>query len=123
MLYAPEEHEFLSRLWFSGLREVATLRGTKSRATHLRDLLLGEREEFRRLWSVHKVGLRPHTVKHLVHPEVGELELNCQSLLEPNQSLSLLVYTAEPGSESAEKLQLLSIIGASAESTREPFPQ
>ncbi|WP_231444124.1 helix-turn-helix transcriptional regulator [Brevibacterium zhoupengii] len=123
MLYAPEEHEFLSRLWVSGLREVATLRGTKSRAAHLKDLLLDESEEFRRLWSVHEVGLRPHTVKHFVHPAVGELELNCQSLLDPNQSLSLLVYTAEPGSESAEKLQLLSIIGASGASTREPFPQ
>lgn len=120
LLYASEEHEFLSRLWVSGLREVATLRGGRSRAAHLRELLLDESEEFRWLWSDYEVGLRPHTVKHFVHSEVGELELNCQTLLDPNQSISLLVYTAEPGSESSEKLQLLSVIGAS---TREPFQQ
>jgi hypothetical protein len=45
------------------------------------------------------------------HPEVGTLELNCQTLLDPEQSHRLLVYTAEPGSESYEKLQLLAVIG------------
>lgn len=39
------------------------------------------------------------------------LELNCQSLLDPDQSHHLLVYTAVPGTESHEKLQLLSVIG------------
>ena len=46
-----------------------------------------------------------------MHPEVGALELNCQTLLDPEQSHLLLVYTAVPGSESYEKLQLLSVIG------------
>jgi hypothetical protein len=40
------------------------------------------------------------------------LELHCQTLLDPDQSHRLLVYTAVPGSESAEKLRLLSVIGA-----------
>ena len=40
------------------------------------------------------------------------LELNCQSLLDPDQSHCLLVYTAVPGSESYEKLQLLAVIGS-----------
>ena len=48
-----------------------------------------------------------------MHPEVGALELHCQTLLDPDQSHPLLVYTAVPGSESYEKLQLLSVIGAS----------
>ncbi|MPY79421.1 MAG: DNA-binding protein [Actinophytocola sp.] len=53
-------------------------------------------------------------VKHFVHPELGGLELTCQMLLDPGQSHSLLVYTAIPGSESHEKLQLLSVIGTQA---------
>jgi hypothetical protein len=37
--------------------------------------------------------------------------LNCQTLLDPDQSHRLLVYTAVPGSDSHEKLQLLTVIG------------
>ncbi len=111
-LYAPEDHRFLSRLWVSGLREVMTLRGRPSRAADIADLLLDQSEEFRALWDQHEVGVRPREVKHFVHPELGELELTCQTLIDPNSSHSLLVYTAVPGTESHEKLQLLSVIGA-----------
>lgn len=111
-LYAPEDHAFLSRLFTSGLRGVVTLRGPGSRAAHLAELLLARSEEFRSVWSEHEVGVRPREVKHFVHPELGPLELACQTLLEPTQSHALLVYTAIPGSESHEKLQLLPVLGA-----------
>lgn len=111
-LYAPEDHPLLSRMFASGLRQVVTLRGPGSRAAQLADLLLPQSEEFRRLWDDHEVGVRPADVKRFVHPEVGTLELSCQSLLDPDQSHRLLVYTAAPGSESHEKLQLLAVIGA-----------
>jgi transcriptional regulator with XRE-family HTH domain len=111
-LHAPEEHAFLSRMYASGLRGILTLRGPGSRAAYLADLLLAESEEFRVLWEDHEIGVRPHEVKRLVHPELGALELNCQILLDPQQSHMLFVYTAVPGSESYEKLQLLSVIGA-----------
>lgn len=113
-MYAPEEHAFLSRMFTSGLRELATLRGPGSRAAHFAELLLGRSEEFRRIWDLHEVGIRPSETKRFVHPEVGALELNCQQLVDPGQSHALLVYTAVPGTESHEKLQLLSVIGAQA---------
>ena len=111
-LYAPSEHAFLSRLFASGLRATVTLRGPGSRAAHLADLLLPRSEEFRTLWNDHEVGVQPREVKNFVHPQLGALELNCQTLQDPAQSHSLLVYTAAPGTESHEKLQLLSVIGA-----------
>ena len=49
-----------------------------------------------------------------MHPEVGGLELTCQSLLDPDQSHRLLVHTAVPGTETHDKLQLLAVLGASA---------
>ena len=113
-LYAEEDHPFLSRLWGSGLREVATRRGAGSRAAQLVELLLPQSEEFRRLWAEHEVGLRPREVKRLVHPELGTLELACQTLLDPSQSHALLVYTAVPGTESHDKLALLPVIAAQA---------
>ncbi len=74
-------------------------------------MLLAESDEFRRLWGKHEVGIRPRAAKRFVHPHVGLLELDCQSLVDPEQSHLLLVYTAVPGSESAERLRLLSVIG------------
>jgi transcriptional regulator with XRE-family HTH domain len=112
--YAPEEHAFLSRMYASGLREVMALRGPASRAARLAELLLDRSEEFRRLWSEHEVGIRPHDVKHFVHPEVGTLELHCQRLIDPGHAHSLMVYTAVPGSESHEKLRLIAVIGTQA---------
>ncbi|RFU88177.1 XRE family transcriptional regulator [Streptomyces triticagri] len=110
--YAAEDHAFLTRMFVSGLREVVTLRGPDSRAAHYAQLLLARSEEFRRVWDEHEVGVRPWEVKHFVHPEVGALELTCQTLVDPGQSHLLLVHTAVPGSESHEKLRLLSVMGA-----------
>ncbi len=45
-------------------------------------------------------GSGPGRSKHFRHPELGILELSCQTLVDPAQSHSLLVYTAVPGSES-----------------------
>jgi transcriptional regulator with XRE-family HTH domain len=108
--YARSEHEHLSRLYASGLRELVALRGRGSRAAALADDLLARSPEFAALWEAHEVGLRPRETKRFVHPEVGELELSCQTLLDPDQSHRLLVYTAAPGSESHERLQLLGVL-------------
>jgi hypothetical protein len=62
--------------------------------------------------TTHEVGVRPVAVKRFVHPEVGALELTCQTLLDPDQSHRLLVFAAVPNSESYKKLQLLSGIGS-----------
>lgn len=111
-IHPPEDHEFYSRMYASGLREVLGRRGPGSKAARLADELIARSDEFRSLWSEHEVGIKPREVKRYQHPEVGRLELNCQVLLDPVQSHSLLVYTAEPGSESYERLQLLSVIGS-----------
>lgn len=113
-LYAPADHAFLSRMFASGLREMTALRGPGSRAAHYAELLRTRSEEFRDLWDTQEVGVRPHSVKRFLHPEVGALELNCQTLLDPDQSHRLLVYTAAPGSESHDKLRLLAVLGPQA---------
>lgn len=109
-LYPPEEHEYHSRVLASGLRQVVALRGPGSRAARLADLLLAESEEFRALWDRHEVGLTFGEGKNLVHPQLGVLHVSCQVLVDPEQSHMLLVYTAAPGSESHEKLQLLAAV-------------
>lgn len=78
----------------------------------LSDLLLARSEEFRSLWGAHEVGVHPEELKRYRHPEVGRMDLNCQMLVDPHQGHRLMVYTAVPGSESYEKLQMLAVIGA-----------
>lgn len=109
-LYDPDDHPLLTRRFAAGLRHVVALRGPGSRAAQLADLLLAQSDEFRQAWKAHEVGERPVAVKRLVHPEVGALELTCQSLLDLDQSHRLLVFAAVPGSESDKKLLQLSVI-------------
>lgn len=110
-LYPEADHPLHARVLASRLREAVTLRGRGSRAARLADLLLAQSDEFRTVWSQHPVGARYTEEKRFVHPELGILELRCQTLVDPGQSQALLVYTAAPGSESQEKLQLLSVLG------------
>ncbi|MFG2045003.1 helix-turn-helix transcriptional regulator [Dactylosporangium sp. NPDC048998] len=110
-LYHPDDHALHSRVFASGLRKTVTLRGPNSWAAHLQHRLLACSEEFRTVWNEHEVGVGYSGAKRFMHPELGALELTCQTLLDPEQSHHLLVYTAAPGTESYEKLQLLSVIG------------
>ncbi|MCF7553461.1 helix-turn-helix transcriptional regulator [Pseudonocardia sp. WMMC193] len=110
--YAPEDHAHLSRMFAASLRGVVALRGPASPAARLVELTGARSAEFRKVWDDHEVGVRPRDVKRLVHPELGLLDLHCQRLLDPQQSHSLLVFTAEPGNATQEKLRLLAGAGS-----------
>jgi hypothetical protein len=45
------------------------------------------------------------------HPELGAIALDCDVLTVPGSDLRIVVYTAAPGSDAAEKLRLLSVVG------------
>ncbi|MEU6146992.1 helix-turn-helix transcriptional regulator [Streptomyces sp. NPDC047081] len=65
-------------------------------------------EEFRRLWADHQVKECAYGVKRLRHPVAGLLTLPYESLAVPGEGdQTLLVYTPERGSETAERLALL----------------
>jgi transcriptional regulator with XRE-family HTH domain len=116
-LYVAEDHAHMSRMYAAGLRALLAMRGPGSRAAYLADLLLAESEEFRTLWETHEVGIHPDEVKRYQHPEVGRLELNCQTLIDPHQAHRLMVYTAAPGTDNYDKLEMLAVIGAQSLST------
>jgi transcriptional regulator with XRE-family HTH domain len=93
---------------------VALLRSEAGRNPHDRELteLIGElatqSDEFRTLWAAHAVRLHTKGVKQLNHPIVGELRLNYDRLdVMADPGITLVVYTAEPGSRSAESFALL----------------
>ncbi|WP_285032633.1 helix-turn-helix transcriptional regulator [Mycolicibacterium sp. lyk4-40-TYG-92] len=98
---------------------VSIMRAEAGRDPHDRGLqdLVGElstqSETFRRLWGAHDVRTHGAGTKRFHHPDVGELVLAYEELAitaEPGHVL--MVYTAEPGSPSSEKLQLLASLAA-----------
>ncbi|MFJ7213193.1 helix-turn-helix transcriptional regulator [Amycolatopsis sp. NPDC098790] len=109
--YDPAEHDKNSRVTVAQLRGAVTRYGPGSPAAELAEVLRRTSDEFARLWERHEVGLRWSETKRFAHPRVGRLDLYCQVLLDPDEGQSLLVFTATPGTESHEKLALLSVLG------------
>jgi transcriptional regulator with XRE-family HTH domain len=111
-LHAPEDHERLSRSYVAALRTATARHPDDPRGRALVDRLLHASPEFANLWADHDVSWRPGVEpKTFQHPQVGRLELECQTLTAENESQILLVYTATPGTESAQRLRLLGVIG------------
>lgn len=65
-------------------------------------------QEFRTRWASHDVRFHNTGTKTLRHPVVGELTLSFERFdLAAESGLTMFTYTAEPGSRSAEGLDLL----------------
>ncbi|MGW4913246.1 helix-turn-helix transcriptional regulator [Streptomyces sp. NPDC004270] len=110
--YVPDDHPTHSRVYVAQLRTVASREGRGSHAAALADRLCAESSEFAQLWTQHEVGISYTNRKRILHPQVGVISLHCQTLVDPDQAQSLLVFTATPGTEDHDKLRLLSVIGS-----------
>ena len=75
---------------------------------------------FRRLWGAHDVRTHGSGTKRFVHPVVGEVELAYEEMaLTAEPGRVMLVYTAESGSRSQERLRMLASWAASERAERE----
>jgi transcriptional regulator with XRE-family HTH domain len=110
-IYPADDHPWHGRVYAAQLRRIAAEQGAASPAARLARVLKEESAEFAGLWADHEIDLHYSEQKRLVHPELGILDLHCQMLLDLDQAQSLLVFTATPGTESYEKLQLLGVVG------------
>lgn len=109
---------------------VGILRGLAGRNPYDKSLtdLVGElstrSEEFRTRWAAHDVRLHRTGRKVVHHPVVGRLELMYDVLQLPaDPGLTMLAYTAEPGSPTADALTLLAAWAATLESEAEATPE
>ncbi|MFT3865447.1 MAG: helix-turn-helix transcriptional regulator [Solirubrobacterales bacterium] len=74
------------------------------------DLRAGS-EDFERYWTAGRVAVRTGSRKVIEHPEVGPILVDCDVLSVRASDMWLIVYSAAPGTEDAEKLALLGVVG------------
>jgi transcriptional regulator with XRE-family HTH domain len=110
-IFPPEDHETLARSHVAHLRAVLAARPDDPRAAGLVAELRAASELFARLWTEHEVAVRRSDTKRIRHPVVGEMELDCEVLLSSGHGQRLIVYTARPGTDAYERLQLLRVVG------------
>jgi transcriptional regulator with XRE-family HTH domain len=111
-LHPSEEHDEYSRSYVAVLRTAAGRHPDDPHGRALIDRLLAASPQFASLWADHEVAWRPGPQrKTFLHPQVGRIELDCEELSAQNDSQILLVYTPTPGTDSAERLRLLDVVG------------
>jgi transcriptional regulator with XRE-family HTH domain len=109
--YPADDQDRQGRAVVATLRAAYGSMGAKSKAGELVRALSKTSPEFVAVWEEHQVAKRFTDHKTIVHPEVGPIEVDCQTLWTEDQSQLLLVLTAAPRSEAEEKLKLIAVLG------------
>lgn len=107
----PGERERYARQLVADLRATAGRRAGDPVVAGLVERLRAASAGFRQLWAEHEVAVLRADRKTVLHPRVGPLALDCETLVTPDQSQSLLVLTpADEGTR--ERLGLLRVRGS-----------
>jgi hypothetical protein len=83
------------------------------------DLATGS-TEFSTRWARHNVRFHRSARKTLHNPLIGDIELTGDSLEIPGEGLTLIAYTAEPGSHAQEQLDFLTSWSATGKRPADP---
>lgn len=110
-LVPPEDRPRIVASHVANLRAAHARRPDDPELNALISDLLAVSEEFRELWQQHDVAVLRGTRKTIIHPTVGRIELECESLLTDAGDQTLVLFTARPGTESVEQLALLRVLG------------
>jgi transcriptional regulator with XRE-family HTH domain len=90
----------------------------RRRPTELVGELSTRSEPFRKWWAAHNVRYHQTGRKRLHHPTVGDLELDYEVMeLSADSGLRLAIFSAEPGTRTAEALDLLTSWTATPDAT------
>jgi len=105
-----------------GLLQAEAARSPHSPAiTQIVGELATRSDEFRTRWAAHNVTAHRHGTKQFRHPAVGELTLTYNVLaVVAAPGLSLVGYTAEPNSASAQAIQILGSWAATERPATDP---
>lgn len=109
--YTPEASRALEEALVGDLRAASERYPEDRRLQRLTAELREESERFAELWDSGVVGRHEEARKTIDHPLVGPLTLDCDVLAVAGSDLRVMVYTAQPGTEDADRLTLLTVLG------------
>ena len=107
----PEYRRRFEAALVGDLRAAAGHYPTDPRLARLVTDLRAGSDRFAELWDAGAVGRHEAARKTIDHPRVGALTLDCDVLAVAGSDLRLMIFTAEPGTEDAERLALLTVLG------------
>jgi transcriptional regulator with XRE-family HTH domain len=112
--HTPESLRRFEAALVADLRAAAGRYPADPRLRRLVAELRARSERFAELWDSGTVGQHEAARKTIDHPQAGPLTLDCDVLTVAGSDLRIMVYTAEPGTEDAERLALLTVLGTQA---------
>ncbi len=107
----PESRRALEAAEVADLRSAAARYPADQRLRRLIAELRAHSPRFAELWDSGAVGTHVAARKTIDHPQVGPVTLDCDVLTVAGSDLRIMIYTAEPGTEDADRLALLTVLG------------
>ena len=112
-VHTPEELAVLRAQQVADLRLTATRYPADRALGRLVGELAARSPQFGELWESGDLN-PPHAMskrKIIDHPAIGRMTLDCDVLLVATDDVRIMMYTAEPGTEDAERLELAIVLG------------
>jgi transcriptional regulator with XRE-family HTH domain len=115
-VHTPEEQARFESLLVADLRMTAARYPADRELKRLIAELTSHSPRFAELWDSGEVGSPQDQSRHKIidHPDVGLSTLDCDTLIVAGDDLRITVYTAEPGTQDAERLALAIVLGTQA---------
>lgn len=109
--HTTESRRALEAAQVADLRTATARYPADQRLQHLVTELHATSARFAELWDSGAVGHHEAARKTIDHPRVGPLTLDCDVLTVAGSDLRIMIYTAEPDTQDAERLALLTVLG------------
>lgn len=118
--HTPESNGELQRLLAADLRRTSGRYPDDPALKSLIQRLRTHSARFAELWESGTAAEYEAGRKTIDHPHVGPLTLDCDVLHVAGSGLRVMVYTAQPGTPDAERLDFLSVVGTQSLTEQEP---
>jgi hypothetical protein len=109
--HTPESLRALQTSQVAQLRVAANRYPADQRVRRLIAELRANSDTFVEMWDSGAVSGPEASRKTIDHPQLGSMTLDCDVLTVAGADLSIIFYTAEPGTQDAERLALLAVVG------------
>ncbi|MBD0695457.1 helix-turn-helix transcriptional regulator [Streptomyces sp. CBMA123] len=109
--HTPESLRAFEAAVVADLRVAADRYPADRRLRRLVGELRAGSDRFAALWDSGTVGRHEAAHKTIDHPDAGPVTLDCDVLTVAGSDLRIMVYTAEPGTDAAERLALITVLG------------